>query len=115
MLTLKDLLNRVYSGKQCTRFEVTIPVGDGNQQLAQFTRERREGYENSVWCMRVILERTRDKDSEVYTFEYVMPRDNLPLELIAATGLKYLQLYLKDEIQKKTEMEFSIGEIIQGM
>lgn len=115
MITPKDLVNRVYSGRHCIRFEINMDVSNDRTQIAQFHRTMREGYENSVWCMRVILDRTRDKDTEVYTFEYVMPRENLPLELIAATGLKYFQLTLKDEIQVKSNMEFAIGEIIQGM
>ena len=110
MLKFKDLMNRVYSGKECVRFEVTLPIDDNKFILAQFAKPT-----YCTWNMCVILNRTRDKDTEVYNFEYIMPRDNLPLELIAATGLRYFQLYLKEEIQMKTNLDFSIGEMIQGM
>lgn len=115
MIRLKDLQNKVYSGKQCVRFEVAIPKDDKRFVLAQFTRIQHEGSTSNEWNMRLILNRTRDKDSEVYSFGYIMPRDSLPLELIAATGLRYLQLYLKEEIQMKSNMDFAIGEITSGM
>ena len=65
--------------------------------------------------MQIIFDRTRDKDTEVYNFNYIMPRSNLPLELIAATGLKYFQLYIKEEIQLKSNLDFELGEILKGM
>lgn len=109
-LKLKDLQNRVYSGRECVRFEVLVPVGDNEFVLAQFAKQT-----YCTWNMRIVLNRTRDKDSEVYNFGYVMPKDNVPLELIAATGLKYFQLYLKEEIQKKTEIDFTLGTMLEGM
>ena len=44
-----------------------------------------------------------------------MPKSGLPLELIAATGLKYFQLYLKEEIQNKTNFDFALSELLRGM
>ena len=112
MLTLKDLENRVYSGKVCMRFECFL-VSDDVQFTAKF--ERRKPKDSNEWNMQIILDRDRDKDSEVYNFGYVMPRENLPLELIAATGLRYFQLHIKEEIQRKSIMDLMIGEVIQGM
>ena len=113
MIRLKDLQNRVYSGKQCVRFEVAIPIDDKRFNMAQFTKVALSS--DCHWNMRIITNRTREKDSEVYNFGYIMPRDNLPLELIAATGLKYFQAYLKEEVQLKSNVDFAIGEIISGM
>ena len=115
MIHLKDLKNRVYDGKHCIRFEVPIHPYAKNYTLAQFTNVQNENSVGNEWCMRVVLGRTRDKDSEMYNFGYIMPKDNLPLELIAATGLKYFQLYLKEEIQMKSNMDFAIGEITSNM
>ena len=96
MLTLKDLDNRVYSGKICSEFSYILKDDKGKPKFrANFAR----GKEENEWQMRIVLDRTRDADSQVYTFRYIMPKSNLPLELIAATGLKYFQLYLKEEIQ----------------
>ena len=110
MLKFKDLMNRVYSGKECVRFEVTLPIDDNKFILAQFAKPT-----YCTWNMCVILNRTRDKDTEVYNFEYIMPRDNLPLELIAATGLRYFQLYLKEEVQTKIDYDFALGDVLRGM
>ena len=111
MIKFKDLQNRVYSGKQCVRFEYAIMVGD-QYVYAQFQRQQSGCTE---WNMQIIFGRTRGKDSEVYNFGYVMPKDNIPLELICATGLKYFQLHLKEEIQVKSNLDFELGDILQGM
>ncbi len=110
MIRLKDLQNRVYSGKQCISFEFPLKISDESVVTAKFTTNF-----YCQWNMQVVLPRTRDKDSDVYNFSYIMPKSNLPLELIAATGLKYFQLYLKEEIQMKSNMDFVIGEITSGM
>lgn len=114
MLTLKNLENRVYSGKQCIRFEYIIKLNNENkdQFIASFKRQLTNPTE---WTMQIVFDRTRDKDSEVYNFGYVMPRDGLPLELIAATGLKYFQLHIKEEVQAKSNLDFELGNILQGM
>ena len=114
MLVLKDLENRVYSGKQCTRFEYVIKLNNESkdQVIARFERKLVNPTE---WTMRIVFDRTRDKDSEVYNFGYIMPRDGLPLELIAATGLRYFQLHIKEEVQAKSNLDFELGNILQGM
>lgn len=115
MITLRDLQNRVYSDKDCIRFEYAIPVEDNEPIIATFSRKTIPGHELHQWNMRIIINRTRDKDSEVYNFSYVMPRNGLPLELIAATGLRFFQLYLKEEVQAKSNLDFELGNTIQGM
>lgn len=111
MIKLKDLQNRVYSGKTCIKFEYEFPIDKEHNIIATFKRAQNQ----SEWHMHIILDRTRDKDSEVYNFGYIMPRDSLPLELIAATGLRYFQLYIKEEVQMKTNIDFELGNILQGM
>ena len=111
MIKLKDLQNRVYSGKQCVRFEYALLVEE-DYVYAKFEKQETGLAE---WNMQIVFGRTRDKDSEVYNFGYVMPREGLPLELIAATGLKYFQLHIKKEIQIKSNLDFELGDILQGM
>ena len=113
MLTLKDLDNRVYSGKICLEFSYILKDDKGKPKFrANFIRGQED--ENG-WQMCVVLDRTRDADSQVYIFRYIMPKLNLPLELIAATGLKYFQLYLKEEVQTKSEYDFMLGDVLKGM
>lgn len=114
MITLKDL-KKTYRGRFCTRFEYDIDLGDGNILTANFVKQEYPGAKENEWNMQLVIPRTRDKDSEVYNFGYAMPRSNLPLELIAASGIKYLQLYIKEEVQAKSNMDFVLGEILKGM
>lgn len=111
MITLKDLTNKVYKGRTCTRFEYIVK-SDEDFIVVNFERKEDNPAE---WNMRIILDRTSRKDSDVYNFGYIMPRENLPLELIAATGLRYFQLYLKEEVQTKSNLDFIVGEIVRGM
>lgn len=112
MIVLKDLQNRIYSGKQCIGFDYIVK---NEKDEIQFEARFRAGTEKNEWVMRIVFDRTRDKDSEVYGFGYIMPRSGLPLELIAATGLKYFQLYLKEEISQKVSYDFLLGEILKDM
>lgn len=111
MIKLKDLQNRVYRGKSCIKFEYDIII----EEKHMFARYTRDLANPTTWNMQIVFDRTKDKDSEIYNFGYVMPRDGLPLEIIAAVGFKYFQLYLKEEIQTKSNLEFEIGNILQGM
>ena len=115
MLKLKDLENRVYSGKVCVGFEYTVKDDEGKNLFEAKFRKIERLDKTNQWYLQIVLERTRDADSQVYGFGYIMPKERLPLELIAATGLKYYQLYLKEEIQKKTNYDFALGEILKDM
>lgn len=114
MIKLKDLQNRVYNGRDCVRFEYAIMVGD-KYVYAQYRKGDNCHITGEEWNMQLVFGRTRDKDSDVYNFGYVMPKSGMPLELIAATGLKYLQLYIKQEVQMKSSLDFEIGRIVEGM
>lgn len=111
MLVLKDLENRKYIDKQCVAFTYAS-VNEKNEQLFE-ARWILKG--ENEWNMQVVFDRTRDADSQVYNFGYVMPKGGLSLTLIAATGLKYFQLYLKEEIQTKQIIDFAIGDVTKDM
>ena len=112
MLKLKDLTNRQYVEKRCKAFEYELKdEKDTRIMVAKFE----VGTNENEWSMQIVLDRTRDADSQVYKFDYIMPRNNLPLELIAATGLKFFQLYLKEEVQSKINIDFALGEKLEEM
>ena len=118
MLSLKDLQNRVYSGRECVEFSydvVDISRAPNDKERNCFRAIWRKGEEYNEWHMRVIIDRTRDADSQVYNFGYIMPRSGLPLELIAATGLRYFQMYIQQEVQMKSNWDFVLGDILRGM
>lgn len=112
MISLKELVNRVYSGKVCMRFEYELKFGDNKTAVAMFKRAVEDA---NMWTMQLVIDKTRDKDSEVYNFTYILPKSGVSLELIAATGLKYLQLHIKEEIQMKADLDFILGEITDGV
>lgn len=116
MIKLKDLDRRGYVGPKCTEFDYIVR-DEKNVAIIKAEFHSR-GYligSTKEWSMRVVTERTRDADSQVYRFDYSMPKENLPLELIAATGLKFFQLYLKREMDEKMSLSFAIADVTEGM
>lgn len=115
-IKLKDLVNRAYVGRQCTAFDYVLNIPNDTEEfkyvIVRFTRAQTK---ETQWNMQVVIPRNRDSDSQVYNFGYIMPKNNLPLELICATGLKYFQLRLKSEIQYKSNLDFVIGDVTNGM
>lgn len=111
-MQLKELENRVYSGKQCIRFEYTIEgLADGGKQSFIFTRL--DGSINS-WNARMIIDRTQYQDTQIYNISFDMPKANTTLELVCETGLTFFKMIISDEVQKKSELEFAIGEVVRG-
>ena len=119
MLKRKELTNLKHDDeRQLIGFSYDVVDKDRNpsdEKYNCFSADWTKGDGEGIWNMRVVLPRTRDADSQVYNFSYQLPRDGLPVELIAATGLKYFQLYLKDEIQKKSNFDFVLGELLKDM
>lgn len=116
MIKLKELDNRAYVGKVCVGFTYTVKNEEGESLFkADFTAGDYMTGAPKEWYMLVVFNRTRDADSQVYRFGYEMPRIGLPLELIAATGLKYFQLYLKDEVNVKIGIDMVLGELLEKM
>ena len=111
MIEINDLHNKVFLDKKCIRFEYEFVVND-RMTVAYFDRNKDN---EARWNMQIVFGRTRDKDSEVYNFDYIMPRKGLPLALIAATGLKYFQLCIKQEVQEKSNIDFALGELLKDM
>lgn len=110
MIKRSDIENRVYDNNICTRFYTKIYV-DGIEKLeAKFSR-----MDAKMWKMSIIFDRDRDADSQIYNFIYVIPTESMSLEKIAAFGLKFFQLKLKEEIQNKSMVDFAIGETLEGM
>ena len=118
MLTIRDLSNLKHNSSRVLigfSYDVEDKDRDVNDpERACFTADWSKCGEG-VWNMRVVLGRTQESDSQVYNFTYQMPRDGLPVELIAATGLKYFQMHLQEEIQQKSDFNFVLGDLLKGM
>lgn len=119
MINLKDLINRVYSSKECVSFDMFMEddsKSKNDSSRFMFEANYRRNPNNPLeWTMRVVLPRTRDNDHQIYEFDYVLPKSGLALTLIAAMGLKFFQLRLQEEIQMKSDWNFTIGDIIKDI
>ena len=117
-MKLKDLENRVYEGRQCVRFEYTIK-GEHPEENALVTFKKiravgatKEGRAENVWQAKMLLDKTHYMETQVYNIELTMPRHDAPLVLVCSTGLHFIQMLLKEEIQRKSVLDFAIGEAI---
>lgn len=111
MIKQSELVNRMCVDGFCVDFDYILNIGDKRLRF-RFIRDSKMPL---CWEMMVIIKRNRDADSQVYTFGYQLPKDNMDLTMVAAIGLKYFQLYLKEEIQLKSNLDFTLGEITNGM
>lgn len=113
MLKLKELINRVYEQKRCVSFEINI----NNDTLPEsiFLFKKIKNCDKPTWNLTVMISKDRDRDSQVYNFSYELPREGIPLEMIAAIGLKYFQLKIQEEVQMKSNFNFVLSDILQGM
>ena len=113
---LKELYNRSYIDKSCVAFDYQcLDLEDVNKQELFEARFRRSATDNKVWTMYVVLLRNKVADAQVYSVEYQLPKADMSLTMICAIGLKYFQLQLKDEIQRKVEMDIMIGRLTSEM
>lgn len=119
MLSFKQMRNRVYDGKMCVRFECDIPVADDDIEdkivTVFFTRHNKVSDGQEVWKCHTVMDATRIKDSDVYNFAYSMPKRGMPLETVAAFGLRCFQSYIKQEVQKLSNIDFMVGSMLEGM
>lgn len=119
MLSFKQMRNRVYDGKTCVRFECDIPVADDDitdeNVTIFFTRYDKVPDGQETWKCRIVMDATHIKDSDVYNFAYSMPKRGMPLETVAAFGLRCFQSYVKQEVQKLSNIDFAIGSMLEGM
>ena len=113
MVKQSDLVNRMAIGGICVDFDYFLNIDNNSPRIRfRFTRNKED---LRTWCMSVVLKRTRDADSQVYSFGYQLPKDNMDLTMVAAIGLKYFQLHLQEEVQLKSSIEFCLGEITANM
>lgn len=111
-MELKELTNRKYEGSDCIGFAYSVKEETSDTEIEfKFTRKTK----SRLWQMEVNLPRTINADMQCYVFPYEMPRDNMQLTLICATGLAYFQMYLKNEISFKSMIDFELGEITRNM
>lgn len=97
MIKLSDLLFREYIGKDCCAFQYKLTLGDEVKPiLIQFEREI-DFDENPTkrWKMSTILNNEKTF-THCHVIYFEMPVNNMPLEVVCASGLMQLKFYLFD-------------------
>lgn len=121
MIKAKDLVNRVYMDRRCIGFE--YPMANPNIDPEETGVEDRTIHLVFVsidgdcknWRLGVNIPRDEFEDGQAYAIRYEMPMKFMRIEVVAATGMKYLQAVLQQEIQRKTAIDFAMGELLEGM
>lgn len=111
MIKQKELINRVNVNNACLGFDYMLKLEDITLRCI-FEREEDK---LNTWKFFTLFERTDDTDGQIYNFSYTMPKCNMDLTMVAAIGLRYFQLRLKEEVQIKSNIDFGIGETIKGI
>lgn len=111
MIKQSDLKNRMNAGGMCVDFDYIIETED-TRTRCRFSRDAKQP---DVWNMMVVIKRSGFADSQVYNIGYQLPKPNMDLTMVTAIGLKYFQYHLKEEVQLKSSLDFTIGELTNGM
>lgn len=117
MIKSNELVNRKYDGKNPVGFDYWLDIGtDEKVQPIRIcvTFIQMQDIKTS-WLLKTQFERTGIADTQCYYINYDMPREHLPLELICATGLRYLMMQMQDEIQTRSNVIFAISTTTEGM
>lgn len=120
MIKAKEIIHRDYADRACVGFtyrlehEASDPDVTSRTVEFRFTKvsSRVDPYEKT-WCVSFPIYVC---NSVIYhTQAFGIPKSNLPLEKIAAAGLKVVQYYLQQMIQEQMDLDFAIGDVTEGM
>lgn len=111
----KELINRKYDeSKECVGFEYELKIEDEKgriKTLPFYFNRLAERY----WEVSMISKNKNFGELRAYSTEYEVPTKNMNLEVIAASGLRYIQYVIQSEVQYKSMIDFCIGDCIASM
>lgn len=117
MITLKELVNRGYIEKEPVRFDYPMkndePHAFGTDQLLFHFEKLILG--GLTWRVSLVMQPSDNSDRRLFEAEYEVPKQNLPLEMVAAIGLVCMKHQMADLAQGCSLLDFMIGETIKGM
>lgn len=112
MIKDKDLKLREMKDKECIAFVYDLLLNDEQNNYMRCFFHKVEG---KVWQVEVWEYSTSNKSDVIYRWGYEMPKDNMPITMICAFGLIRLQRQMKEEVQMKSELDFTIGSLVDGI
>lgn len=117
-ISLKEIENRKYDGNVPVRFEYTVKGLDGPHGE---TQEMRIWFESvNPLAYGLLVGKPAYKvftiiDSVVYEKIFQMPKSEMSLEMVVATGLNLLRVTFQEEAAYKEMVNYTIAEIIKDM
>ena len=113
LIKSKDLKLREIKDKATIAFVYDLVLGDDeNKKTLRFYFHNVEG---RIWQMEVCEYGTVCKSDVMYRWGYEMPKDNMALTMICAYGLSRFQIQMKHEVQMKSEIDFALGDLLEGL
>lgn len=112
-----EIINRKYEENYPVQFEYVIKDLDGpngeTQELRVFFEKVSQSYDMSgeipTYKVYTVL------NDKVYFNVYQMPKRNMSLEMIVATGLNVLRFMFLEEANQKEVLGYTIADITKGM
>lgn len=116
MITLKDLQHKEILNNETIKFDYRLEFETDSKGKTHIWFQFRKilNSESNEWKLFVRLLPSQEKESQVYEFNYALPKQNVSLVLIASTGLRLFQMVLQEEMQNKHLIDFEISNLIQA-
>ena len=115
MIELKELKNRFYVDGIPMAWDYYLDVEIGNEVFQiRYMYKKVDEMLYEVKCI-IPSNPTDNRVDTVYTGVFHPFKSDMPITLITAIGLSCIQNMLKEEIQLKSCVDFSIGDVIRGM
>lgn len=114
MIKLKDLISRRYIGKDCYSFQYILRMQEEDPIIVQFDRKFENEIPTKHWKLSIIFDIERNFQ-HCFTAYFEMPKVNVPLELVCATGLLQIRYYVSSCLEYYSEASVEISKGLEGM
>lgn len=114
MIKTKDLISRHYIKKDCCSFQYILKMQEENPIIVQFERKFENEMPTKFWKLSMIFDNERNL-KHCFTAYFEMPKINVPLELVCATGLLQIRYYISSCLEYYSEASIEISKGLEGM
>lgn len=111
MIQQKELYNRLYDGKICVGFTYDL-VDKETKEVQRILFNKDKG---SIWKVSTLFRGSYMSVPQFYEVEFTPPKENISLVMVASIGLKWLQAYMKSELDYKMGLVLLIEENTKDM
>lgn len=117
MITPKELVNRRNVERQPVGFDYLMPNDEPHafntsNLLFHFERLSLDGL---TWRVSLVMQPNENSERRLYEAVFDVPKQNLPLEMVCATGLVCIKYQMAELAQGCSLLDFMIGDTIKGM